>query len=343
MRKIIALILFVILFLALTIGLIYGSNLFFRQVLILSDDVFVGFLSIAPAGLAYIAILFGLREQVDSAYYRLVVSDKCRLLVIGSGRSGKSTLVEAILTGSKPLPKKSTMGVEESENLILLDLNNKQYLSGRTPILEKKSDKPIRVPTIITDYRGQDPRQMKYAKRINSIVFLIDLFNLSMKEVEENAEISKEGEINEFLLDLYSNEAEKKIHENIDYYNRDYLGDTALNFMFDHVFSNEHTYHVAIAVNKIDLLRELLLRGYLQISEDNIQSSPFLYAYILKLIQPIEKRIREFCEGRGLEYNQIPIHFIGASTGENVNQLLGEVLVTYLRGEDLRYGRKKRI
>lgn len=343
MRRFLLFILFVILFLALSIGLVFASNLFFRQVLGLSDDVFVGFLSFAPTSLAYIAVLFGLREHVDSLFYRFFTSDKCRVLLIGSGRSGKSTLVEAMLTGSKPLPQKSTVGIERHENLILLDLNNKQYSSSRTPIPENKGIKPIRIPTIITDYRGQDPSQMKFVRKLNSVVFLIDLFNLSMKLVEENREIREESEINEFLLKLYSENADRLIRENLEYYNRDYFGDTALNLMFDHVFNHKHTYHVAIAINKIDLLRELVLRGYLKVSENDRESSPALYTYLLELIEPIEERIREFCEGRGLKYSQVPIHFIGASTGENVNQILGEILITYLTGEDSRHGRTKRI
>jgi GTPase SAR1 family protein len=343
---------FVIAFILVTLGLVFASYNFFQRVLGLSDETYAVYLSIFSSALVYLATIFGFREHIESLYYRFVVSNKCRIFIVGGSGVGKSSLITAMLSGNQPYRYKSTKDFALFESVISLGLQDKLNPANTLGVFG--IEKPIRVVTTIADHRGENPESIftysnvnffgnlaSSGSIINCILFVVDFFNapetlgISLDDKEDFTQIDEE------ILVKYKDNVEKKIRERIneqyEIYMRPYI-----RLAFARAYNKERTYYIGIVVNKFDLLRETVLQGYLKIEGygDEISSST-IRKYALDLIKPIcqvaEQHLRE-----RLSNESIFIHFVSAATGEGVNKMLGEILQVYQDKEDKRHGRQHR-
>lgn len=229
----------------------------------------------------------------------------CRILIYGMPRSGKTTLIKRWLTKERAVSEKTTSRYNYYEEEIRVKL-----------------EPSIKCRVAIADYKGQKPSQVYVDPNIeffgppghrlvNFIVFVADLFP---ELVDRQGE--KIGD--EELVEEYKENAHQYIKKRVEE-NSIYLSEWSIESVFEAAYSEDNLWAVRLFVNKIDILRTLVSRGYLP--GVTVETIP---EYVLQLYKPVEERIREACQANGI--SDFSTHLVSALTGEDVQPALGEIL-----------------
>lgn len=235
---------------------------------------------------------------------------KCRILVYGLPRSGKTTLIKRILTAEKPQREESTAKFDIYEEDLRLTLED-----------------PKKYAVAIADYKGQKPSEVTVnpperffgapgQRLINVILFVVDMF----PEVKDaNGERIDDGE----LVDKYEPDARKYLHYRVRQ-NGLYVNAFDIEQVFAVAYSEMHLFAVRLLINKIDLLSRVVSRGYLpQLSVESVDQ------YALGIYAATAESIKNACDANNVD--NFSVHLISAAKGENIDAMFGDVLDAYSR------------
>ena len=268
-----------------------------------------------------------MRESLKSAYSEFIslfiFGKYCRIFIFGERRSGKSTLIENILTKKKPASRSSTTEFH------LYKGSTKDKLNGKT------------IGIFIADYAGekqyqilQNPPEVFFGSpnspSVNAIIFLVDFFpSKVVVENPEKPEKTREVTVSELLSEYNSENSMQKIKERLAL-NVKYLNEhSVLNALAASFKDNNAT--VKFVVNKMDILQELLIKGYIKDEDGNAILSAKEFAD--KMYTPLKKEISDICE-KVSQDNEIELdfgfHFISAFTGDGVNEVVGSIIENYI-------------
>lgn len=238
----------------------------------------------------------------------VLTDDNCRVLVFGLPRSGKTSLIKRMITADKPVSETSTDDFDVYGETLRLGL-----------------EKPKRYRVLFADYKGQKPSQITVDppenffgisgyRVVNAILFVVDFF----PEIRDE----KGSVLNtEQIIQKYEANAAELIKKRVDD-NLEYINKWTIEPVFTVCFSEKNMWSVRLLINKIDLLRDVISRGYLpNASQDEIDN------FAKKFYEPLEQELREACTQNNIQ--DFSVHLISASTGENVRSVLGEILETY--------------
>jgi GTPase SAR1 family protein len=241
-----------------------------------------------------------------------IPSKKLRILIVGLGRSGKTSIIRHVIADDCPKREKSTNHFTIYDELYRLGLND-----------------PVRCPFMIADYKGQKLSQITNDKNlhpeffgktgqklINVIIFVVDLF----PEIRNN-----KGDLlsDERIVKRYKSNAGGLIEERFkehEEYNIKYIVQQVIELA-----SPQSLFSVRLLINKIDLLREVVKHGYLpQVTEKNLEK------YTKKLFSKISDTIRTACEENEIE--SFSDHFVSAKRGDNIKIIFGNIFETFHKG-----------
>ena len=236
--------------------------------------------------------------------------EKYRVLIFGLPRSGKTSVLKRIITADKPTIEDSTGNFDIYDETLRLGLKN-----------------PERYQVSFADYQGQKPSQISSdppenffglpeQRTVNAILFIVDLFPEIRDEkgkVLDN--ISFFEKYKENALELI----EKRVKDNLQYINQ-----WTIEPVFTVCYNERYLWSVRLLINKTDLLREIISRGYIpNITLDDLDE------FALKYYTPIEVELQEACAQNNIQ--DFSVHLLSAATGENINNLMGELLAVYSR------------
>lgn len=234
---------------------------------------------------------------------------KLRILIVGLGRSGKSSIIRHILTEAAPRQEKSTGNFNIYEKKKSLDLEN-----------------PIDITVSVADYKGQKQSQITndsyiypdfFGKRserlINVLVFVVDPF----PELKNS-----KGEVlaDNQLLKRYKKNSKEQVEERVkehEVYGSQYF----IQQVFE-LTSKKNLFSVKLLINKIDLLREVIACGYLpDVTEKTMEK------YSKDLFQNISGDLMEACKQRDVD--DFSIHLVSAKKGDNMKLIFGKIFETF--------------
>lgn len=298
-----------------------GIVLIVLYVLIILGLVFLGTVVAGPVG-SLLAIILGailssgatlakpfrdwLEDFVDENIS--LWQSKCRILIYGLPRSGKTSFIKRIITADKPVAEDSTSDFDVYDETLRLGLKN-----------------PKRHRVSFADYKGQKPSQILVdppesffgvsgQEMVNAILFVVDLF----PEIRnEQGEALNDSEI----VERYKHNANELIEQRVKS-NLEYVNEWTIEPVFTVCYSEKNLFSVRLLINKIDLLRDIVAHGYLSsVNPDELEQ------FARKLYQPLEEKINEACSKNNIE--DFSVHLVSASTGENIKDVLGEILEVY--------------
>lgn len=238
----------------------------------------------------------------------VLADDNCRVLVFGLPRSGKTSLIKCVITTDKPASETSTDDFDVYKETLRLGL-----------------EKPKRYRVAFADYKGQKPSQITVDppesffgiagyRVVNTILFVVDFFPELLDD--KGTVLSAEQ-----IIQKYETNAAELIAKRVDD-NLEYINKWTIEPVFTVCYSEKGLWSVRLLINKIDLLRDVISRGYLPDANlDDIEN------FAKKFYEPLEQELREACKQNNI--HDFSVHLISASTGENVRSVLGEILETY--------------
>ncbi len=259
------------------------------------------------------AILFRpLQDRLERfASYNIGVSgQKCRILMVGLSRSGKTSMIKHVLSEDQPCHELSTEQFAIYEGEIRLGLQDpRQYLVS------------------IADYQGQKLSQITINHRvnfsglpghrlINVVIFVVELFP-ELKN-QQGKPLSDEA-----LVQAYEADAERLITERVAEH-KEYINQYTIEEIFSLAFNEYNLFAVRLLINKVDLLREVVSRGYLSgVNQTSLEE------YAKNLYAPIAKELQTACKTN--QINNFSVHLISAKTGENIQSVFSDIFETYHR------------
>lgn len=228
---------------------------------------------------------------------------ECRVLLIGLGRSGKTSLIRQVLTG--------TSRAEQSTKI---------FNFYRAPRITDLGG--TRFDIVLADYQGQKLSQLVIEppvsffgpagdRRVNAVVFVVDLFR-ERRDVDGNAVSDV------VLLEQYSHDTEAQIRERVEEQCK-YINEFTIEVILEAVFNRRQVCSLVLVVNKIDLLRVLVERGRI----DGVSSSS-LEQYVSNLYAPLLSLLKEAARANEVEA-LFGAYLVSARTGENVAVAFSEV------------------
>ena len=181
-------------------------------------------------------------------------SKKCRVLLIGLGRSGKTSIIRQVLTEDTLRQEVSTDKFDIFEEVKRVGLKN-----------------PTRYIISIADYTGQKLSQITVHhpekffgtsghRLINALIFVVDLFP------ELNDPQGKSLKDHEIIEEYNKENAHRKITERVAQH-KEYITKFTVEQIFEVTHSDNQLFTVRLLINKADLLRDIFSKGYL--SETN--------------------------------------------------------------------------
>jgi GTPase SAR1 family protein len=260
------------------------------------------------------AVLFEpIRTKLVAAAQRaLFFPPRCRVLVFGHPRSGKTTLIKRILTKEKPTRTEvSTDDFDVFEEELRLGLKN-----------------PRRLIAAIADYKGQQPGQLiveppvgffgpKGQRLISAVVFMVDLIP---PFTDRQAGVLPD----DMIVESYKTDGlalvDDRVKENCIYVNKWHIQE-----IFELAYSNQKLQSVRLVINKFDLFRKVVVKGYLPGVTLESDSE-----YAMACYRDVAKEIRAACDQNNIK--DFSVHVVSAATGENVAGVLGDVFEGYSRG-----------
>ncbi|MEM7129241.1 MAG: hypothetical protein AAF702_23110 [Chloroflexota bacterium] len=237
-------------------------------------------------------------------------SDKCRILLVGLGRSGKTSIIKRFLTVDSPQQEESTQDFhiyEESKRIGLQD--------------------PHRYLVSIADYQGQKPSQImvnspskffgpKGNRMINTVVFVVDPFS----EVRDKSGEPLEGEE---LIEALAHDTQKQIQERIES-QLEYVTKYTIELIFSAAFSTQNLFAVRLLINKADLLKAMIARGCLPDVDPQAAK-----AFMTDKYQNLINKLEQACEVNGID--DFSVHLVSAHTGENIQEVFSDIVEKYHR------------
>ncbi|MBZ5714250.1 hypothetical protein [Nannocystis pusilla] len=229
---------------------------------------------------------------------------ECRVLLIGLGRSGKTSLIRQVLTG--------TTRAEQS---------TKTFNVYRAPRVTDLGG--ARFDIVLADYQGQKLSQLVIDppisffgppgdRRINAIIFVVDLFR-------ERRDAVGNPVCDAVLLEQYSHDTGAQIQERVDEQCK-YISEFTIEIILETTFNRRQVCSIILVVNKIDLLRILVERGCLEgVSSSNMEH------YVSNLYAPLLNLLREAARANEVE-GLFGAYLVSARTGENVAVAFSEIL-----------------
>lgn len=278
------------------------------------DVIFGAIVGLLFAGVASIgSLLFKpFRDRVETfASANLnIAGSKCRVLFVGLGRSGKTSIIRHILTEDTPKEEIST------ETFDIYDETKRIGLKD-----------PVRYIVSIADYKGQKISQITVnnppsffgpagKRQINAVIFVVDLF-------PEMAD--RPGKIKEDydLVDLYQEDALEKIQARVAS-QREYITKYTIEQIFEAAYNSSQLFSVRLFINKVDLLREIVRRGYLP---DIGQQTPEEFGK--EMYAPLIEQLDQACAINKID--DFSVHPVSAKTGENLQPVFSDIVETYHR------------
>lgn len=229
---------------------------------------------------------------------------ECRVLLIGLGRSGKTSLIRQVLTG--------TTRAEQS---------TKTFNVYRAPrVTDLGGD---RFDIVLADYQGQKLSQLVIEppisffgppgdRRINAIIFVVDLFR-------ERRDAIGNPVSDAVLLEQYSHDTGAQIRERVDEQCK-YINEFTIEIILETTFNRRQVCSLILVVNKIDLLRILVERGCIEgVSSSNLEH------YVSSLYAPLLNLLKEAARANEVE-GLFGAYLVSARTGENVAVAFSEIL-----------------
>ncbi len=265
---------------------------------------------IIVGGIASVMFYKPFREWLESlsAMSSGLHAQKCRVLLIGLGRSGKTSIIHRILTEDAALQEESTNEFNIYDEVKRIGLQN-----------------PNRYIVSIADYKGQRLSQItvehpvQFFGRpgqclINALIFVVDLFP---ELTDADGRTLKDEE----LIELYAQDADQKITDRVSD-QLEYLTKYTIEQIFTLAYSERNLMAVKLIVNKVDLVKWLVIKGYLpDVTEENIED------YVHKLYNPMMTALENACQVNNIE--GFAVHLVSAKTSEGIHQVLSEILESY--------------
>lgn len=298
------------------IGLYILGFIFFTALgFILAEDQIIGpIIGLALAGVASIgSLLFKpIRELIERfvAQNMPLAASKCRVLFVGLGRSGKTSIIRHILTEDSPKQEISTETFDIYDETMRIGLKN-----------------PTRYVISVADYKGQKLSQItvnkptaffgaKGKRQINAVIFVVDLF----PEIsDESGRVKKDFD----LIEEYKSEAIEKIQSRIAN-QKEYITKYTIEQIFEAAYNSAQMYSVRLFINKVDLLRSIIERGYLPEIENKTAEE-----FGKKLYASTIYHLEQACAANNID--DFSVHFVSAKTGENLQPVFSEIVETYHR------------
>ncbi len=232
---------------------------------------------------------------------------ECRILLIGLGRSGKTSIIRQVLTGSNRREASTT--------------DFAMYRARRVSDLDGAP-----FDLVLADYQGQKFSQLvidrpqrffgpRGAREINALIFVVDLFR-------ELRDANGDAVSDYVLLEHYSQNTDAQIRERVDEQCR-YINEFALEVILETTFSRKSMCSIFLVVNKIDLLRALVDRGCIP----GVVPSA-LQRYVSELYAPLNGLIKEAARANGV-VESFGAYLISARTGENLATVFSEIIRRY--------------
>lgn len=233
----------------------------------------------------------------------------CRVLLFGHPRSGKTTLLNNVLTVQTSSSPISTSALD--------------IWSGACRI-----DRDRTVNVAIADYAGAHPSQIlvnqdqrfldffgpPMQRRIHAILFVVDLFDMMYDE--QGNPLSNESII-EQLQDHAPTYLQRRVTENFTYLNKWHI-ETILALAHN---QDNTVQSVRLVINKVDLFQAAVMRGYMPgVNVQNIEGA------IRSLYAPLEQTIVEMCAQSRHHVTDFDVHVISATQGTGVNSVFGPIL-----------------
>lgn len=242
-------------------------------------------------------------------------AEKCRGLIFGLGRSGKTTIIKNGLTfGDTAARERSTQNFDIYEAQVTLGLGNSS-----------------KFPASIADYKGQQPSQLivdgpaefteffgrNNQRLINSVIFVVDLFP-ELRDIQGDALQDDE------IVAQYASGAEQRIFDRVADH-KEYLTRFIIQMIFSLAFSKEHLFIVSFLINKVDLLERVVANGYLA----GVNDEKSLEEYAKNLFAPISDEIERACQANGV--NNFSLHLVSGQKGTNIRSVFSEIFEVYNR------------
>lgn len=252
------------------------------------------------------------KERIDGGIKAFVNNDdtaKCRILIYGIPRSGKTSIIRRILTHGQPRHETSTADFDVYEDDVRLDLKGSKY------------------PVAFADYKGQKPGQIivgppetffgeQSERRINAILFVVDLFPEFPDEKEEPEQFR------EFMRKI-EEDTSRHISERVAA-NLRYVNEFSIQPVFQVAYSPNSLFAVRLVINKIDVLRDLAAKGHIV----GLDASA-VNEYAQNQYNLIVRALKKACSPENLNVPNFSVEVVSAYTGENLTEMFSGIVSAY--------------
>jgi hypothetical protein len=227
-----------------------------------------------------------------------------RMFIFGLGRSGKTTLIKQLLYAIPP---------DESQ-----EITETFHVYHGVVTLEPESP-PLHLS--IADYKGQKPSQVltnapedffgpRSHRLTNVLIFQVDLVP---EFIENNVPLTDEE-----ILAKYAAGAMRKVQDRIAKH-VEHLSSGIVELVFS-VAVSKNLRAVRLLINKIDLVNQMIDRGYLG-DTDMVSMKEVLTKKLAPVISRVEKACVDTTEFSSID--TFTYHFISAKEGYNVRAVFG--------------------
>ena len=268
----------------------------------------------SPVVVAILALAIEpVRKEIQQSFayvVELMAGEACRIFVFGRSRSGKTTLVSSLVAVDQSLPRTETKDFTVYELRAPVRLNNVKHINLK-----------------ISDYRGEQSSQVLVNhdpaffgadgnRRINALIFIVDMFP---EEIDEHGNALD----NDKLAERYGKDAEKVIEKRVEGHYQ-YLSPQVIGCAFTLCFNKDRLIAVRLLVNKIDLLDNLVKKGYLilptGVSAENYAEQK--YADLFKILQ-------RYCAEANIS-DRLESYTISATQSRGTGRMFAKMFNTYL-------------